>query len=48
MWQQKVQLFGLVQPMLVWTTAFRIFVAPFLCGIVSLGGFHLAKLFSRA
>ncbi len=48
MWQQKVQLFGLMQPMLVWTTAFRIFVAPFLCGIVSLGGFHLAKLFSRA
>jgi hypothetical protein len=48
MWQQKVQLFGIMQPMLVWTTAFRIFIAPFLCGIVSLGGFHLAKLFSRS
>jgi len=48
MWQQKVQLFGVMQPMLVWTTAFRIFIAPFLCGVVSLGGFHLAKLFSRA
>lgn len=47
MWQQKVQLFGIMQPMLVWTTTFRIFFVPAMMGIFSLGGFHLAKLFSR-
>lgn len=47
MWQQKVQLFGMMQPMLVWTTTFRIFFVPAMMGICSLGGFHLAKLFSR-
>lgn len=47
MWKQQVQLFGFMQPMLVCTTGFRIFIAPLLCGVLSLAGFQLAKSFSR-
>jgi len=47
MWKQQVELFGYQQSMLVCTTAFRILLAPLVAGLLSLGGFQLAKSFSR-
>ncbi|MCU0796439.1 MAG: hypothetical protein MUF31_10940 [Akkermansiaceae bacterium] len=47
MWKQQVELFGYQQSMLVCTTAFRILLAPLAAGLLALGGFQLAKSFSR-